>query len=504
VTHTPPTTSRIRARRIGLIAGPLAALACYALLPERYLDASEAIVSFTPAGRATLAIMVWMAIWWLTEAIDLAATALLPLVLFPLTGVAEIRAAAAPYAHPLIFLFLGGFILARALEDWGLDRRVALWTLRLVGDEPRRMIGGMMAGTALLSMFVSNTATAAMMLPIALSVARLAPSDAIEHGRFSTCLLLGIAYAASIGGIGTIIGTPPNALLVGFIRDTIAEPYRLEISFARWLAVGLPLVAVFLPLTWFLLTRVLYPVRTGAFAASADFVRDELRTLGPVGRGGWTATAVFAFTAAAWVLRPLIVRVELLGTRPFAGLSDSGVAMTGALLLFLVPVDWREGRFAMSWSGLTRLPWGILFLFGGGLSLASAVQTTRVADFIGSLVGRLPDLPPILLVLAVATLVIFLTELTSNTATTATLLPILAALAPGLDVHPYLLIFPAALAASCAFMMPVATPPNAIIFGSGHVTLPQMCRAGLWLNCLGILIVTALTFLVVRPLLAIP
>jgi sodium-dependent dicarboxylate transporter 2/3/5 len=316
--------------------------------------------------------------------------------------------------------------------------------------------------------------------------------------------MLGIAYGASIGGVGTIIGTPPNAFLVGFVRDSIDEAYRMEISFARWLAVGLPLVAVFLPIAWLLLTRVLYPVRLTSLEGGSALIRDALRELGPLGRGEKTTCLVFLATAAAWILRPVLATLETpFGSRPFAGLSDAGIAMIGALALFVLPVDWRRGTFAMDWETARRLPWGILLLFGGGLSLASAIQATRVADFIGSRVGVLGDLPPVLLVLAVATLVIFLTELTSNTATTATLLPILAALAPGLGVHPYLLIVPAALAASCAFMMPVATPPNAIVFGSGHVTLPQMCRAGLWLNLIGIAIVTLLTLVVVGPVLGV-
>jgi sodium-dependent dicarboxylate transporter 2/3/5 len=372
------------------------------------------------------------------------------------------------------------------------------------------MIGGFMLATAVLSMFVSNTATTAMMLPIGLSVIGLLKPTAgeaalgseREGGNFSVCLMLGIAYGASIGGIGTIIGTPPNALLVGFVRDSIDAPYRMEISFARWLGIGLPLVVLFLPVAWLLLTRVIYPVRLTAIEGGAAFIRAELCKLGPAGRGEWTTCLVFAVTATAWILRPVLVTLEWPGgSRPLAGLTDAGVAMTGALLLFVLPVDWSRGTFAMSWETARRLPWGILVLFGGGLSLASAVQTTHVGEFIGSRVGALPDLPPVVLVVVVATLVIFLTELTSNTATTATLLPILAALAPGFGAHPYMLIVPATLAASCAFMMPVATPPNAIVFGSGHVQLPQMIRAGLWLNLVGIGIVTLLTLVVVRPVL---
>jgi sodium-dependent dicarboxylate transporter 2/3/5 len=493
----------------------LAAL-LFVLLPEEYRSGSGPQIVFTTAGRATLAVMSWMAVWWLTEAVDISVTALLPLVLFPALGVATIEDAARPYAHPLIFLFMGGFILALSMQRWGLDRRIALQTLRIVGPEPTRMIGGFMLVTASLSMFVSNTATAAMMLPIGLSVIALSRDEDSAAGasrpgsserHFALALLLGIAYSASVGGMATIIGTPPNALLVGFARDSIAEAHRQDISFARWLAVGLPLVLVFLPVVWFLLTRVMFPVRLAVIRGGAAFFKERLAEIGPPGRGEITTLAVFACTALAWVTRPLLARLSWSGgeetIHPFARLSDAGIAMTGALLLFVLPVNRAGRRFAMDWKTAQHLPWGILILFGGGLSLAARVQEHGVAEFIGSLVAGLPELPDGLLVASVALLVIFLTELTSNTATTATMLPILAALAPGLGVDPYLLIVPAALAASCAFMMPVATPPNAIIFGSGMVTIPQMCRAGFWLNLIGVLLITVLTLLVVRPVLGV-
>jgi len=487
-----------------LLAGPLLAALLFLLLPEEYRSGAGPQIVFTTAGRATLAVMCWMAVWWLTEAVDISVTALLPLVLFPLLGIAPIEDAARPYAHPLIFLFMGGFILALSMQRWGLDRRIALQTLRIVGPEPTRLIGGFMLVTASLSMFVSNTATAAMMLPIGLSVIALSRSEPSADSppppgspdrNFALALLLGIAYSASIGGIGTIIGTPPNALLVGFARDSIGEAHRLDISFARWMAVGLPLVLVFLPVAWLLLTRVIFPVRLAVIRGGASFFRERLAEIGSPGRGEITTLAVFACTALAWVTRPLLAHV--------VPLSDAGIAMTGALLLFVLPVNRAGRRFAMDWKTARRLPWGILILFGGGLSLAARVQEHGVAEFIGSLVAGLPALPDALLVASVALLVIFLTELTSNTATTATMLPILAALAPGLGVDPYLLIVPAALAASCAFMMPVATPPNAIIFGSGMVTIPEMCRAGFWLNLVGVLLITLLTLLVVRPVLGV-
>jgi len=494
------------AKWIGLAAGPALAVVCYLLLPGSFTGAEGDIVPFTDAGRMTLAAMVWMGTWWLTEAIDISATALLPLVLFPLLGIASAKDAASPYASDIIFLFLGGFLLALSMQRWGLDRRIALITLRLVGTRPVNMIGGFMLATAMLSAFVSNTATAAMMLPIAMSVIALVESrrsDAAQGDRaqrnFAVCLLLGIAYAASIGGLATTIGTPPNGFVVEFIRNKIDAAHRMEISFARWMLIGFPVAAVFLPVTWFMLTRLVFPVRMQRIEGGAEVTREAWRGLGRTSRGEWITFFVFAATAMLWITRPLYggIAFEMEGGstwKPFAFVQDSTIAILGGLLLFVIPVDVRSRTFTMNWDTARRLPWGILILFGGGLSLAAAVEANGVAEFIGSLTGGLRGVPPLLLAVAVVTVIIFLTELTSNTATTATLVPILAALAPGLGVHPYLLIVPAAIAASCAFMMPVATPPNAIVFGTGHVTIPQMCRAGLWLNLIGIVIVTLLGY----------
>lgn len=499
-------------RWAGLFAGPLLAVLCYALLPAEYRPApGRDPVAFTAAGRVTLAVMAWMAVWWLTEAIDISATALLPLVLLPALRALGIDDAARPYAHPLIFLFLGGFLLALAMQRWGLDRRIALVTLRLVGDRPMGIVAGIMLATAVMSMFVSNSATAAMMLPIALSVVALlkrsGPGGAAEssrpHDNFAVCMMLGIAYAATIGGIATKIGTPPNGIVIGFIEDTYGE----QIDFARWLLVGMPLVLVFGPLTWLLLTRVLYPVPHARIEGARELIASEHAALGPANRGERATFIVFVLTALAWMIRPILAGG--IGEGPdrllpalVPGLSDTGIAMAAALLLFVIPVDARTRTFVLDWETARRVPWGILVLFGGGLSLAEAVNANGVAEFIGSRVSGLgQDIPPLAVVIVVVAMIIFLTELTSNTATTATLVPVLAALAPGLGVHPYLLIVPAAIAASCAFMLPVGTPPNAIVFGSGHLTIPQMCKAGIWLNAIAIGLITALAFLVVRPVL---
>ncbi|MHC5024709.1 MAG: SLC13 family permease [Planctomycetota bacterium] len=520
-----PASPRRTVQWIGLLAGPVAAVVCYALTHDieisRVVDGESVTEPFGPAGRATLGVMAWMAVWWLTEAIDIAATALLPIAIFPLLGIASIKAATAPYASDIIFLFMGGFLLALSMQRWGLDRRIALITLRLVGTRPMGMIGGFMLVTATLSAFVSNTATAAMMLPIALSVVELIrrgskdDDDSIAGGgNFGVCLMLAIAYAASIGGIATIIGTPPNGILVQFLKEQIAAPHQRDISFVRWLTVGAPLAAVFLPIVWLVLTRVVYPVPRGRIRGGRELIESQYRALGPAGRGEWMTFLVFTCTALLWIVRPVLSNGWSTGIDPATGdtlyaippliprLSDPGIAMLGGLVLFVIPVEPRRGTFVMNWSTARTLPWGILILFGGGLSLAAAVRSNGVAELIGTWTSGLSGAPTIVLVLAVATLVIFLTELTSNTATTATLVPILAGVAMGLGIEPMALIVPATLAASCAFMMPVATPPNAIVFGSGYITIPQMCKAGLWLNILGIVIVTALTYAVALPLLA--
>jgi sodium-dependent dicarboxylate transporter 2/3/5 len=477
-------------RRIGLLAGPLLMAVMLAL---------PAPTAMEPAAWRTAAVGVLMAVWWVTEAIPIPATALLPLALFPLLDVAPVRDAAAPYANPIIFLFLGGFIIALAMQRWGLHRRVALTVVLAMGTRPPRLIFGFMVATAFLSMWVSNTATAVMMMPIGLSVIGLVaprpdpahhdsePEDASLPARlnFGTALMLGIAYAASIGGIGTLIGTPPNALLAGFLETT----YGYEVGFARWMLVGVPLAAVSLPAAWWVLTRVAFPVRITEIPGGRAMIAERLQALGPPSAGERRVAAVFALTALAWVARPLLDDLV-------PGLSDAGIAMLAALSLFLLPVDWRRGEFTMRWEDTADLPWGVLVLFGGGLSLAAAVTATGLAEWIGAALSGLDTWPTVLLVVTVTGVIVFLTELTSNTATAAAFLPILGPLAVALGENPLLLAVPAALGASCAFMMPVATPPNAIVYGSGYVTIPQMARAGLLLNVLLIAFITAVAYVV--------
>jgi len=481
---------------IGRIGGPLLALGVYWWL----LGSQDGL---SHAGRATAAIGCLMATLWLTEALPLAVTALLPIVLFPLADVASIREAAAPYAREYIFLFMGGFMLGLAMERWNLQRRIALLTVRAAGTTPARLVGGFMAASALLSMWISNTATTIMMLPIGLSLVRLlgdlageaevpgpSPAPARGDSHFSTCLMLGIAYAASIGGMATLVGTPPNLILAAFVKET----YGLEVGFGQWMGFALPLVAVFLVLTWLALTRFVFPLGRSSIVGGRQVIRSELDKLGPMTRGEWTVLVVFALTATAWMIREPLSHWAWLTRRVPAieRLHDAQIALAAAVALFVIPVDARRNVFALDWQTAKKLPWDILILFGGGLSLAAAVESSGLTGWIGSQVTALAGLPSLVLTGLVIATIVLLTEITSNTATTSAFLPVLAGVALGIGVDPLMLLIPATLAASCAFMMPVATPPNAIVFGSGHVTMRQMIRAGLWLNLLGVVLITLL------------
>ncbi|MGH0028559.1 MAG: SLC13 family permease [Myxococcota bacterium] len=495
-----PGARRVDLRRLGRYAGPLLALGVYGAFPESYVSAQGDLVPLTDACRATAAVGVWMAVWWMTEAIPLYATALLPLAMFPLTGAADLEAAATPYAHELIYLFMGGFVLALSMQRWGLDRRISLHTLRWAGTRPTRIVAAFMGVTATLSMWVSNTATAVMMLPIALGVIGLVERRS-EGSAFAPCLLLGLAYAASIGGVGTIIGTPPNLFLVSYVKSHLG----IEIGFARWMLVGLPVVALFLPLAWLVLTRVLHPPRVASVEGGAEHIRELLAGLGAMKRGEWITLCVFSVTAFAWLTRPWLTAWRWGDLQPLAGLSDPGIAILAALSLFLIPAEREPRVFTMDWETANRLPWGLLILFGGGLSLSAAIRANGLGEFLGHSIHFLHGVPAVWIVGGAVALMIFLTEITSNTATAATLIPIFASLAPGLGVEPLALIVPVTIAASCAFMLPVATPPNAVVFGSGHLGIGQMCRAGVWLNLLGILLITGLCqWLVVRLLLLTP
>lgn len=467
-------------QRIGLVLGPIALVALL-LMPAPEGMSAEA--------WKTTAVGTLMAIWWVCESIPIPATALLPLILFAPLGILPMSGAASPYANPIIFLFLGGFVIALAMERWNLHRRIALAVVRVMGVKPHRLVLGFMVATAFLSMWVSNTATAVMMLPIALSVIQLVRPDA-DYGsgkpvdfNFAINLMLGVAYAASIGGLGTLIGTPPNALLAGFMLET----YGIQIGFAQWMMIGVPLVVVTLPLSWIVLTKFVYPIQIREIPGGEQAIEREYLKLGPVAPAEKRVAIVFVVTALLWVFRPLLEQSVI------PGLDDTVIAIAAALTLFLIPAGSKASGALIDWETAEKLPWGVLLLFGGGLALADAVQKTGLAKWIGTNVGAL-GWSTFAMVVVVAVIIVFLTELTSNTATAAAFLPLVASVAVGMGENPFLLAVPAALAASCAFMLPVATPPNAIVFGSGYITVPQMARAGLWLNILFIFAITALVY----------
>ena len=468
--------------RTGLLAGPVLAVLVYALIPD------AASGGLDHGGRVTAAIGVWMAVWWMSEAIPLPATALLPVVLFPLTGALPAAAAMRPYASDIVFLFMGGFMIGLAMQRWDLHRRIALKIVRAVGTSPPRLVGGFMLATASLSLWISNTASTVMLLPVGISVIELlrrhvSTSDQPALDNLSTCLMLGIAYAASIGGLGTLIGSPPNLVLANYARAELG----VDITMVAWMKVGIPVVVVLLPAAWLYLTRVAHPLRLAVPEAARVEIREEFAQLGPVSRGERTIAVVFACTALAWIFRP-----QLAALTGLTALSDATIAMTGALALFVIPVNWRTREFALDWETAQRLPWGILLLFGGGLSLAAAISANGVDAWLASGFAGLEGVRPLWVLLAATTLVIFLTELSSNTAVANTFIPVLAAAAIGLGIDPMPVLFAAALAASCAFMLPVATPPNAIVFASGMVSIRQMMRAGLGLNVIAIAVITAI------------
>jgi sodium-dependent dicarboxylate transporter 2/3/5 len=454
-------------------------------------DAQQAM---DPVAWRTAAIGLWMAIWWATEAIPVPVTAFLPIVAFQPLGITTMSEATRHYANPVIYLFLGGFILALAMERCNLHRRIALAILDRTGTDGKRLVGGFMFVCALLSMWMTNTSTTMMLLPIVLSVITVMLDNVPDLSPkaktdFQVAMLLGLAYSASIGGLATLVGTPPNALLAGFM----AENYDIHIGFAQWMIVGIPVSLLMLPLAWFALTRFLYPVNIPANDAVDRHLHELKRQMGPMTAAELRVACVFFVVVACWMLRPLVA--EKLG---ITGLSDAGIVMTAAVLLFVLPARELGSERLMTWDEVGRLPWGVLVLFGGGLSLAAAVSGSGLALWLGESLAPLGALGTVVLVVAAVALVIFLTELTSNLATTATLLPVMGAIALQVGVPPLLLTVPITIAASCAFMLPVATPPNAIVFATGTLKIPQMVRAGIFLNLVGIVIVT-LIGMVVAP-----
>lgn len=472
-------TTRHFAARIGFYLGPALLMACLVIPPPAGMPAS---------AWTTVGITLLIATWWSTEAIPIPVTSLLPILLIPTLGIGDISDATSPYANPIIYLFLGGFMLGLAMERWNLHRRIALNTLLLAGSSPSQQIAGFMLSTAFLSMWVSNTATTIMMLPIGMSVIHLVGRDgdeldSTERARFATALLLGIAYAASIGGVATLIGTPPNAMLAGFLQAN----YEVSIGFGQWMLLGIPVSATMLLFTWWWLTRRGFKLND---ENSRELVRAEIENLGPWSKGERLVLTIFILTALGWIFKPFIASY-------LPGINDTSIALFGALSLFLIPVDTKQRIFLMCWQDAVKLPWGVLILFGGGLSLAAAIQSTGLAEWIASGIGSLGTLPLLGMIALVALVIIFLTEVTSNTATAAAFLPLLAAVAVSQGFSVEMIAIPAAIAASCAFMLPVATPPNAIVFSTGQMRIQSMVATGFGLNVGGIVLVTLLSYFIV-------
>ena len=490
------------------------------------LLAMPTLAGLTPEGQRMLAVTALMAIWWIGEGTSLAVTALLPLVLFPLLGILPSKLVATNYANHLIFLFLGGFMIALAMEKWNFHKRLALWIISAIGTQPQRLVLGFMTATAFLSMWISNTASTMMMFPVAMAVVRKIALDAsldgvrnaesqkkIEQG-LGLVLMLGLAYSASIGGVGTLIGTAPNIVFAGFYKNLF--PDNPEISFYQWMVMAIPVVMVFIPILWMYLCRFVSPIPLKNISAgSHEIIQRELDDLGPINRAEKNVAVVFCCTAFLWVFRQPISFGEFVlpgWSGLFAHpefLHDSTVAMAMGILLMILPIDGLKGRdlngkrefFVLDWKTVQeKIPWGILLLFGGGFALAGGFGATGVDTWIGGKLTGIAGWPLWCVVLSICLAITFLTELTSNTATTTMILPILGVSAVAANIHPLFFMVPATLAASFAFMLPVATPPNAIVFGSGWVTIPQMSRAGLVLNFVGAGIVTTAVLLLVKSL----
>jgi sodium-dependent dicarboxylate transporter 2/3/5 len=457
-------------KRFGLISGALLFLFLLLLLPD----------SMPLQAQRVAAVAALMATLWISEAIPIAATALLPVLLFPLLGVMPTASVTPAYAQHLVFLFLGGFLIAVTLQRWNLHKRIALHTIRLVGVSAPRTVFGFMLASALLSMWISNTATTMMMLPIGIAVVEQLKGLNRERGEnrsFGTVLMLGIAYASSIGGVATLIGTPPNAILAGMLEKL----YGQTISFTAWLAFGLPLSAIMLVITWFYLTRIAYRLSHQPVGGVAEIIENSLDELGPMSHAEKRVMAVFSAVALLWISRGLFPSL-------LTGVSDASIAIAGALSLFVLSAG--NGERLLDWKTARTIPWEILILFGGGFALAQGFSDSGLTRWLVETLSLPAGTPLIWVVMSVTLLVIFLTEVTSNTATATIVIPLLGALATTLETAPLQLMLPAAIAASYAFMLPVATPPNAIVFASGTITMAQMARCGFWLNLIATLLIT--------------
>ena len=461
-----------------LISGPLLFLAMQFFSPPAGMSES---------AYSLLSITLWMALWWVTESVPIAITALLPIILFPMTGAVDLQTTTASYGHKYIFLYMGGFMLAIAIEKWNLHKRIALNIIKIIGTNISKIILGFMVATAFLSMWISNTATAVMMLPIAMSiVAQLQDNPNTEKNEnliFGKALMLSIAYSASIGGMATLIGTPPNLVFAGYVEET----YGIEITFLQWFKFGVPIAIPLLVIAWLYLTKFAFKFKQKEFPGGKGEINRLLVLIGPMKREEKLVSSIFVLTAFCWITRSFILQEFF----PF--IDDTIIAMTAGILLFVVPASDFKKRL-ITWEDAVKLPWGIILLFGGGMALAAGFQITGLASWLGAQMSVFQGLSLLLLVFVIITLVNFFTEFTSNLATTAMLLPILAPIAISLNINPYMLMVACTIAASCAFMMPVATPPNAVVFGSGYLRIPDMIKSGIWMNIISILFLTLMVY----------
>ena len=470
----------LKIRKIGLVIGVIFFLVTFQLSPP---------IGLSKQGWLVLIIAVWMAIWWMTEAVPMAVTAMIPIVLFPSLDLGSLKSVGSSYAGSAVILTLGGFIIGLALQRWNLHIRIAMRTVSWVGTEPRRVIGGFMIACAFLSMWITNTATTVMMLPIAYSVSLLLVNngggDAAVKQRFGTALMLGLAYSASIGGMMTLVGTATNVMFKGYFEQN----YGLEINFLDWMLVAVPIGLCLLIIAWWMLTYVMFPCEMTEHKGIASIIDKKLAELGNMSAPEARTLLVFMLTASLWIGKGFI--------EPFLGgiqLNDASIGIFGAILLFVIPADWKSGTFLLRWSDTKDVPWGILLLLGGGLALAGAMNSFGVADWIGYKITQIDNVPAWLLVVLTVMLIIFLSELMSNVATLTAFLPVIVAVAIGFGENPLLLALPAAFAASCAFMLPIATPPNAIVFGSGLLTIPQMVKTGVVLNIIAISVLCIVSY----------
>ncbi|MFH6603606.1 SLC13 family permease [Maribacter algicola] len=431
-------------------------------------------------GDSVMAIAVWMVVWWITEAVSISVTALLPLLLFPILKIMDVGDVGANYGSPIIFLFFGGFILALALEKVNLHKRIALSIIKLTGTAPNKVVLGFMIATAALSMWISNTATTVMMLPIAMSVIGLLVND--EDGftksdkNFALSVMLGIAFSANAGGIATVIGTPPNSVMIGLLENE----YNIEISFLKWMVIGVPFSAVMIWISYLVLTKWMFPNKQLKFAASREVINDELQKLGPMGGKEKMVLAIFGVTVFLWIFRT-VINSYLPGLK----LNDTMISMMGAIAMFSIPYNLKKGDFIIDWKDTQKLAWGILILFGGGLALAKGMSVSGIVDMVSSAIAN-SDISILMTAVLLITLMLFMTELMSNVALVAVLAPVVAGIAIGLEVPILYLLIPVTMASSCAFMLPMATPPNAIVFASGYVKVSEMARVGAILNLIAI------------------